>query len=123
MKAIVCGVGSIHVRSFGTEWTDCGCGNARAKWLDPFAGTVVVAARNRERVRLLGLNNAYLIPAFEKGLSWESYRLIHERSVKAPGYIFDASKAACWAVIVEIGRSNDVRWATDEEFLEAFEKE
>jgi hypothetical protein len=58
MKAIICfRGGSVHIHTFGEDWTACACGNVKAKWLDPNAGTVAVAARNPFYVRLLGLNN------------------------------------------------------------------
>ena len=124
MKAIICFANNdIHIHSFGTEWTACVCGNTKAKWIDSKAGTVVVAARIQPCVRLLGLNNHYLIPAIEPGgrnLQWEEYRELHAQAVEAPGYLFDKSKIGCWAAVVRIGRSNDVRWATDEEYFEAF---
>ena len=54
MKAIICGEqGNIHIHTFSTEWSACACGNCKAKWLDPNAGTVAVAARNKDTVRLL----------------------------------------------------------------------
>lgn len=125
MKAIICFAdNSIHLNSFGTAWTPCACGNVRVRWIDPNRGTVVVAARDREAVRLLGLNNSYLVSAIEpsgRDLQWAEYQRLHEDAVKAPGYLFDASKIGCWAAVVKIGRSNDVRWATDEEHREAFD--
>jgi hypothetical protein len=53
-------------------------------------------------------------------LAWSKYQDLHEKATDAPGYLFDKSKIGCWAAVVKIGRSNDVRWATEEEFLEAF---
>ena len=121
MKAIVCYFsGSIHINSFTEKWTACQCGNVKAKWLDPNLGTVAIAARDKDSVRLLGLNNQYLIPAIKLGGMWEDYRKMHDDATNAPNYIFDKSMASCWAVVIKIGRSNDVRWATDEEYLEAF---
>jgi hypothetical protein len=124
VKAIICFAdGEIHLNSFGTDWTACACGNVCAKWIDPQRGTAVVAARDREKVRLLGLNNRYLVPAIEPGgrsLLWEEYQKLHDATTDAPGYLFDKSKVGCWAAVVQIGRSNDVRWATNEEYDEAF---
>ena len=131
MKAIICiQTNSVEIYTFGTAWTSCPCGNVKAKWLDPMAGTVAVAARNRDNVRLLGMNNNYLIPAIRQesvhrgvsGLTWEEYRDLHEIAVNAPNFLFDKERICCWAAVVKIGRSNDVRWATDDEFIEAFPK-
>lgn len=122
MKAVICAEhGNIHITSFGTLWTSCECGNVRVKWLDPEAGTVVVAARVKERVRMLGLNNRYLISALRNPtMSWENYQDAHSISTDAPGFIFDKTKAGCWAVVMEVGRTSDVRWATAEEWQDAF---
>ncbi len=126
MKAIICfDKGDIHVGTFGADWTACACGNVRVRWEDPRKGTVVVAAKNRETVRLLGMHNSYLIGAIEpsgKSLSWPEYQELHKAATKAPGYLFDEEKIGCWAAVVKIGRSSDVRWATDEEHAEAFSK-
>jgi hypothetical protein len=113
MKALICfATGSVHITTFATKWMDCGCGNARVKWLDPESGTVVVWARKRNKVRLLGLNNHYLIPALtfkdDRDLSWEEYQELHKLAAEAPGYLFDKEKVGCWAAVVKIGRSNDV---------------
>lgn len=67
------------------------------------------------------MNNQYLIPACRQSrLSWPEYQQMHEAAIDAPGYLFNKDKVACWAAVVDIGRSNDVRWATDEEYVEAF---
>jgi len=123
MKAIICFAhGDMHIHSFTTEWTPCACGNVKAKWVDPMSGTVLVAAKDYEKVRILGLNNHYLIPATLGGgdPTWQAFRQFHDLAVNAPGYIFDKEKASCWAVVISVGRSNDVRRATPEEYKEAF---
>lgn len=122
MKALICTfTGKSEIFSFEKEWTKCGCGNSAARWVDPLAGTVVVAARNREKVHLLGLNNRYLVQALTHNTpTWEYLRELHDQATEAPDHVFDKSRAACWAVIVPVGRTSDVRWATDEEYLEVF---
>lgn len=122
MKAIVCfRSGTVHIHSFTTEWTPCLCGNVKARWLDPHRGTVAVAARNRDSVRLLGLSNRLLMPALQThGQSWEDFRGWHDGATVAPDHVFDRSRANCWAVVARIGSTSDTRWAADEEFLEAF---
>jgi len=123
VKAIICTKGDIQIFSFGTSWTSCPCGNAKAKWIDPNNGTVVVAAKIPEHVRLLGLHNGYLIGAIAHqlpALPWSEYQKLHDASTEAPNYLFDKSRIGCWAAVVRIGRSNDVRWATGEEFADAF---
>jgi hypothetical protein len=128
VKAIICtGHGDVHIHSFTQEWTACLCGNVKARWEDPQAGTVVVTTRvpaGRDRVRLLGLNNQLLLPAVTaRGQMWEDFRAWHEQATDAPGYIFDKSRAACWAVVARIGSTGDVRWATDDEHAEAWPAE
>jgi len=121
MKAIVCAEhGDLHIFTFGTEWTTCVCGNVKVKWVDPDAGTVVVAARSKERVRLLCLNNRYLAAALLNKPDFTALRGLHDAATQAPGFIFDKEKANCWAVVTEVGRTSDVRWATVDEFKEAF---
>lgn len=125
VKAIICtGHGDVHIHSFTEEWTACLCGNVKARWEDPQAGKVVVTTRHlgaRDHVRLLGLNNRLLLPAVTApGQMWEDFRAWHEQATDAPGYIFDKSRAACWAVVARIGSTNDTRWATDAEHAEAW---
>lgn len=122
MKAIICYCDTVHIHTFTTDWTACSCGNVKARWIDPKRGTVVAAAKDRSKVRLLGMNNDYLIHAIKncEAMTWREFRMLHAQAVDAPGYLFDIERIGCWAVIVEIGRSNDVRWATEEEFAEAF---
>jgi hypothetical protein len=125
VKAIICrDSSSIHILSFTTEWTMCQCGNVKARWEDPHAGTMVAATRSisdRERVRLLGLNNQLLWPALTaRGQMWEDFREWHDHATSAPDYVFDKTRAACWAVVARIGSTSDTRWATDEEHAQAW---
>ena len=122
MKALLCyAVGGLHLTSFGEEWRRCECRQTAVRWEDPDRGTVVVAAMQPEYVRIMGLSNAYLLPALgpEAG-GFEAMRLRHTRATEAPGYVFDAAKAACWAVIFRVGSTGDVRWASAEETKQAF---
>lgn len=128
VKAIICyaaragyAAGTVHVTSFTRDWTPCQCGNVRAKWLDERAGTMVADAADREKVRFLGMDNRMLIPRMSGigGDAWEVHRTLHEISTTAPGYVFDKSRAGCWAVIARIGSTGDTRWATPEESAEA----
>lgn len=124
MKAIICGkVGNVHLFTPGRdEWNACECGNTKARWEDPDAGKIVVAVRgDRSPVRGLGLNNQLLLPALmTRGQAWEDYRAWHDKATTAPGYVFDKSKAGCWAVVFIIGSTSDSRWATVQEHDECF---
>lgn len=122
MKSIICfASGEIEVFSISTKWVGCACGNVRAKWVDPLAGTAVVAAKDEASVRLLGMNNRYLVGHLERrGQDWLHSRELHDQSTNAPNYVFDKSMAGCWAVIAKIASTNDVRWAEPNEWDEAF---
>lgn len=120
MKALICGM-CMDIRALEPkgEWTPCRCGNAEARWLDPARGTVRVRAKDRELVRILGMNNAFLLSAI-RGLSRQditaaggtdsAWRRLHGEAVRAPGYLFDEARRACWACVVRIGETNDIAW-------------
>jgi hypothetical protein len=122
VKAIICGAhGALHIRSLTPAWESCECGNVVARWEDAVAGTMAAAARQPHLVRGLGLNNSLLTSALtSRGQMWEEYRNWHEVATSAPGYIFDKSRAACWAVVFRIGTTSDSRWVAGEEYDEAF---
>lgn len=119
MKAIICVTGGVHIISPDPSpvvWVVCQCGSSAVRWEDPKAGKLVVAARDRSAVHGLGLNNDLLIRALAApGQMWEDYRNWHDIATDAPGYVFDKSRASCWAVIFAIGSTSDTRWASDEE--------
>jgi hypothetical protein len=125
MKALVCTL-CLDIRALDPSgaWTVCRCGNLEARWLDPDKGTVRVRAKDQSRVRMLGLNNQYLIGAAKgpthaemvaAGGQWEWWRKLHDEATNAPGYVFDKSKRACWATLVKIGETNDIAWETEEQ--------
>jgi hypothetical protein len=83
---------------------------------------MAVAARplSRRYIRGLGLHNGVLMPLFAtEGLLWEDFRGWHANATAAPGYAFDRTRGACWAVPFLIGSTSDTRWANDEETTEA----
>lgn len=123
MKAVICAVtGGVHIHTPGVgKWEICQCGGTGAKWEDPEAGKLIVAAGARSQVFGLGLNNQLLLPAITAhGQAWEDYRAWHDHATDAPGYVFDKSRAGCWAVVFRIGSTGDTRWATDAEYRECF---
>ena len=114
MKALLC-QHCTDIRALAPDgsWTVCRCGNVEARWTDPSAGTVSVRASDRSAVRIIGLNNSFLHACFEQGpagFSMEDWRAQHERAVSAPGYLFDRSNRACWAVVYEVGQTGDTTW-------------
>lgn len=128
MKAILCQADEdlkIYVPGkYG--WRVCECGFSAARWVDPGnTGDIIVATRQHHAmIRGLGLHNALLIPALTTpGQAWEDFRQWHDNATNSPGYIFDKSRAGCWAVVFRIGATSDSRWATPDETEEALRGE
>lgn len=123
MKALVCTI-CVDIRALDPSgaWTVCRCGNAEARWLDPNMGTVRVKAKDQTRVRILGLNNEFLVAAVKgpthlemvsAGGQWEWWRKLHEKACDAKGYVFDKDKRGCWACLVKVNETNDITWEPD----------
>lgn len=118
MKALACGlcgdIRAIRARQADDTWTICECGNAAARWIDPWRGTVEFDGRKateRSRCFILGLNNHLLEPALRGELGmFQDFREYHELATNAPGSVFDKSRASCWAVLVRAGQTGDVTW-------------
>lgn len=114
MKALICGE-CADIQALQDEWRTCKCGNVSARWTNALLGIAEFKARNREKAFLLGMNNRLLGPALRGELAmWEDCRAAHDIATKAPNHIFDESRANCWAVVVAVGRTNDVKWASPE---------
>jgi hypothetical protein len=114
MKALLCGI-CFDIRALdpNSSWVVCRCGNTSARWEDANTGKVLVRARDRSAVRMLGLNNSFLEPGVNAG-SHEAdcsfWKSLHNMAIKAPGYLFDESLRGCWAVIYSVGETGDTRW-------------
>jgi hypothetical protein len=119
VKAIICARGEVEIFSFTHEWTKCPCGFVAARWTDGQRGIMQAAVKypsDKEKVRLLGLNNQLLVRALTTpGQMWEDYRAWHDLATDAPHHIFDKSRAGCWAVIALIGSTSDTSWVSEEE--------
>jgi hypothetical protein len=114
VKALLCGACG-DIQALQVDWRTCACGNTSARWIDPRRGTAEFRAINRRDAFLLGLNNQLLLPAMRGELGiWEDYREVHEQATDAPGYVFDKSRAGCWAVVVRVGITDDAAWAADD---------
>ena len=120
MKVLLC-TKCVDIRALDPAggWTACRCGNTEARWLDPNAGTVRVRAKNKEFARILGLNNAFLLKAaegfthqemVEAGGQWEAWRKLHEECTHAPGFVFDKKFRACWACVMKVNETGDIKW-------------
>ena len=85
----------------------CRCGNCSARWVDPNKGTVAVTASNKKAVRILGLNNSFLLAGIAAVHDAECrfWHELHLDATDAPGYIFDAKKRCCWAAIIGSSKS------------------
>jgi len=123
-KALLCAK-CLDIRALDPEcgWTVCRCGNTQARWLDPRAGTVCVKAKNKDFARILGMNNRFLLKGIdgfdhhemiEAGGQWEAWRKLHTQSTEAPGYIFDKDMRGCWACIVKVNETRDIKWEEEE---------
>lgn len=109
MKALLCAACG-DVKGFEEDWVSCRCGLVEAHWTDPRLGLGEMQG-SYPHAFLLGLNNAYLLPALQgRTAIFEEARKLHEEALDAEGYIFDKSKAACWAVVVKPGQTRDVKW-------------
>lgn len=120
MKALVC-TKCMDIRALEPNgaWTVCRCGNTEGRWLNPQEGQVRVRAKDRSFVRFLGLNNRFLIRAIEgpttkeliaSGGQWSWWKKLHEFATDAKGYIFDKQFRECWAVVIKVGDTGDIKW-------------
>lgn len=115
MKALVCAAcHDIKALNPDGSWAGCRCGHVRARWIDPRLGTAEFTGHYPSAF-LLGLNNQMFGPALRGETSlFSEAAALHDVATDAPNHIFDKSRAACWAVIVKPGRTNDVTWTVPE---------
>lgn len=124
-KALVCAQ-CLDIRGLDPHcaWTTCRCGACSARWVDPNRGTVSVRAKDKSLPRILGMNNSFLVQAVEgfthhqmvaAGGQWEAWRKLHDTATNAPGYIFDKQFRSCWACVIMVGETGDVKWEPEEE--------
>jgi len=91
-------------------WTWCAdpCAHSAVRWRDGDKGLLEVTAFHGEGdVAILGLHNG-MVGMLSIKPEHEGWRNAHDKVTEAPGYLFDKSKRACWAVLVRPGESNDV---------------
>ena len=112
-KAIICTACNqvVGPRSNGSkQWNFCSppCMHSGVRWRDPQKGHLeVTSLHGPHGVLIIGLHNGMLHTAMSRHTD-EQWREIHTDLTKAPGYLFDESKRACWAVALKVGDSNDV---------------
>lgn len=91
-------------------WTWCAmpCAHSAVRWRDGAKGLLeVTSLHGPDGVVVIGLHNGF-IAALADGPDDELWRRVHDLATDAPGYLFDKSKRACWAVLTRVGQSNDV---------------
>jgi len=124
VKVLLCTL-CIDMRALDPDgsWVQCRCGNSGARWLDPEKGSVRCRAKDRSKLRIVGLNNKFLVegcrgPTYEDLKvtdRWTWWRKLHDAATKAEGFIFDKDKRACWAAIIKVGDTTDINWEPESE--------
>jgi hypothetical protein len=126
MKCLLC-ARCVDIRALDPHgrWTTCRCGACSARWEDPDRGTVRVKADSQGAPRILGLNNTFLLGGMlsnqhddscEMGGSNAAWRKRHDEATHAPGYVFDKAFRACWAAILRVGDTADIKWEEGHEW-------
>jgi hypothetical protein len=104
-------------------WRWCQGRHAAGRWRDPHRGLLDVTALRPTEVRVIGLNNAFLVDAVQ-GTAWgdpdginEEWRLLHDKHAEEvpPHYLFHENRRACWAVVIRPNETGDVRFVEFEE--------
>lgn len=106
------------------SWRWCECEHMGVRWRDGDQGLIeVTAMHGKEHVRILGLNNHFLIRAVDRppadGTAW---RQAHEASCNAAagtGYLFGSDRRGCWALVVRVGESGDVSFVNYSEAVQS----
>lgn len=127
MKILLCGncVDARALEPFGKP-TACRCGQMTARWVDPRAGTVAVAALDRPAARIIGMHNGFMRYAYTRTVEtvegvevtrespsheqWQNFHALATGDASAKGYLFHTSFRGCPFVIIRPGESNDTFW-------------
>ena len=93
----------------------CSCGNVTGWWKNSHFGIAVVRAKNRDKAKVIGIDNGVLRIAFTTfDFIPEKWKKIHDDlAAAAHGYVFELR--GCPFAIVAVGQTNDVRWADEKE--------
>lgn len=119
MKAMLCTNCSDILAPYRDDgrWRWCQCQLAAVRWRDGTAGLLDVAAfRGPSQVRILGLSNMFLEYGINGGhrlgLMAQDWRELHETCARkvGPHYLFHHTNRDCWALIVRVGESADIRF-------------
>lgn len=112
MKLVFC-LKCCDIRSPNKDesYTVCNCGNVIFRWSDPERGILKLKARDRNLVRVIGLNNQMLLADINVKFNDDGWKEIHQKSCEeSTGYLFHKDKRNCWAVVIRVGQSSDVMW-------------
>lgn len=95
------------------SWRWCECEHTGVRWRHGERGLLEVTSRDGiEGVRVLGLNNLFLVPAAGNGVNWQDaqWRTVHEVTCEDAGehYLFGAGRRNCWALVIAVGQTGDV---------------
>ncbi len=94
------------------KWRWCHCQHTGVRWRDGQQGLLeVTSLHGKTGVRVLGLNNSFLLQAIadppEDGLGWR--QLHRTTALTTPDhYLFYAGRRSCWALVVRPGESGDI---------------
>lgn len=126
MKILFCGkcyaIHSFPERRIGegqNEWVYCDCKQMAARWLDENAGTVQVLAQLPELAFIIGMNNNFLRTAVCGSMSNEGWQKAHGLATLAPDHVFDAHRRGCWACVLRVGETADIKWHEAQEKVKA----
>jgi hypothetical protein len=116
MKAILCGYcNDIKALSPKSPVT-CECGNVTGWWVDSEKGIAKLSAKAKGVVRVIGINNSFLVAGFNNvymngSMSDKEWRDLSEETCKnAEGYLFHKDRRNCPLVIIKVGESSDISW-------------
>lgn len=115
MKLILCGK-CFDIRALrDTGPVTCECGNVTGWWLDPDRGTGRIYAKDRDRAKLVGINNHLILTAFKAyDYSPARWREIHDEICRnSKGYVFHTDQRNCPVAIAGVGSTSDVTWADE----------
>lgn len=105
-------------------WRWCACDQMGVRWRDGNRGLLqVTSVYGPPRVRVLGLNNGFLLPAVDGLIGGsgedpdEDWRVFHDLVAEQTpaGYLFSERHRECWAVLIRIGETSDVEFVSHTE--------
>jgi len=103
------------------SWTWCQCEATAVRWRDGGQGQLeVTSLHGPQDVRVLGLANNFLLAGITGGRrTGDAWRLLHSEMTGTidSHYLFHKERRGCWALIVAVGESSDVRFTSFSEAI------